>query len=138
VVSAFSAARQPGNCQNCHSKPAAPQPLLPFDEWALDAHGTSAVTDVPLHVYGTDLSAEHTSPLTAYTFHKDYGKVRFRGLEPAILRSGVQARFPDSAGNCLLHLPLPQYAGRTTPTRTPFTAWARKGSHATSATRSGR
>ena len=107
-VSALSAAGQPGNCQNCHSNPAAPQAMLPFDEWALDAHGTSARNRRFLSMYnGTDLSAEHTSPLTGYAFHKDYGKIP---LPPDPSRPyygpGFKLDFPDSAGNCAAcHLP---------------------------------
>jgi len=48
---------QSGNCQNCHSSPATPQPLFPFDEWALDAHGTSAQNRRFLSMYNGPTSA---------------------------------------------------------------------------------
>ncbi len=101
-ISAFSAAGQSNNCQNCHSDPAAPQPRLPVDEWILDAHGTSAQNRRFLSMYnGTDLTAEHSSPLTRFAFHKDYGKVP---LPPdpgkPYFGPGFKLDFPESAGNC--------------------------------------
>jgi uncharacterized protein (TIGR03437 family) len=101
-VSAFSSAGQAGNCQNCHSNPATPQPVFPFDEWALDAHGTSAQNRRFFSMYnGTDLTAEHTSPLTRYAFHRDYGKIPLPP-DPSqpYFGPGFKLDFPDSAGNC--------------------------------------
>jgi hypothetical protein len=64
-VSAFSSAGQDVNCQICHADIQPKTPQLPFDEWQLDAHGTSAQNRRFLSMYnGTDLSGQNQSPLT--------------------------------------------------------------------------
>ncbi len=107
-LSAFSAAGQEGNCENCHSDPNNVNSLLPFDEWQRDAHGNSAANRRFLSMYnGTDLTAEHRSPETRYGFHKDYGKIPLRpDPNQPYYGPGFKLDFPDSAGNCAAcHLP---------------------------------
>lgn len=107
-ISAFRSAGQDVNCQNCHSDPTPKEPLLPFDEWVLDAHGTSAQNRRFLSMYnGTDLSGRYQSPLTRFTVHKDYGRVP---LPPdpnqPYYGPGFKLDFSATAGNCAAcHLP---------------------------------
>jgi hypothetical protein len=107
-ISAFRSAGQEANCQNCHSDTSTKEPLLPFDEWFLDAHGTSAQNRRFLSMYnGTDLSGQYRSPLTRFTVHKDYGRVPLPP-NPSLpyYGPGFKLDFPASAGNCAAcHLP---------------------------------
>lgn len=107
-ASAMSTAGRDSNCQNCHGEPGKADSLLPFDEWLLDAHGSSAHNQRFLSMYnGTDLSGSHKSPLPRYFYHRDYGKTP---LPPdpnqPYFGPGFKLDFPDSAGNCAAcHLP---------------------------------
>lgn len=105
-LSAFSSAGQDANCENCHA--ASGSSPLPFDEWKIDAHGTSAVNRRFLSMYnGTDLSGENQSPPTRYAFHKDYGRIPLPP-DPSLpyFGPGFKLDFPESAGNCAAcHLP---------------------------------
>jgi mono/diheme cytochrome c family protein len=107
-ISAFRSAGQDANCQNCHSDTTTKEPLLPFDEWVVDAHGTSGQNRRFLSMYnGTDLSGRLQSPLTRFTVHKDYGRVPLPP-DPNLpyYGPGFKLDFPASAGNCAAcHLP---------------------------------
>jgi hypothetical protein len=107
-VSAMSTDGRDINCQNCHGEAGKEDSLLPFDEWLLDAHGSSANNKRFLSMYnGTDLSGRYKSLLTRYFYSRDYGKVP---LPPdpnqPYFGPGFKLDFPDSAGNCAAcHLP---------------------------------
>ncbi|MGA2148372.1 MAG: carboxypeptidase regulatory-like domain-containing protein [Bryobacteraceae bacterium] len=107
-VSAFSSFGQDVNCQICHADIQPKTPQLPFDEWQLDAHGTSAQNRRFLSMYnGTDLSGQNQSPLTRFVYNPDYGLVP---LPPdsslPYYGPGFKLDFPQSAGNCsACHLP---------------------------------
>jgi hypothetical protein len=114
VLQKHSCADDPGyqwesaftNCRNCHSDPASG--LLPFEEWAADAHGRSAANRRFLSMYnGTDLSGTKQSPATRFTTHRDYGRVPLPpDLTQPYYGPGFKLDFPDSAGNCAAcHLP---------------------------------
>lgn len=97
-ISAFSSDGQSINCQNCHGGSAS----LPFDEWSVDAHGTSTANRRFLSMFnGTDLTGQNQSPLTRFFLHKDYGLVP---LPPDPSRPyfgpGFKLDFPNSTGNC--------------------------------------
>ncbi|MFI5382182.1 MAG: carboxypeptidase regulatory-like domain-containing protein, partial [Tepidisphaerales bacterium] len=101
-VSAMSAAGQDLNCQNCHADTKLKPPQLPFDEWQLDAHGTSAQNRRFLSMYnGTDLGGQNHSPLTRNVYNKDYGLIPLPP-DPGLpyFGPGFKLDFPQSAGNC--------------------------------------
>jgi mono/diheme cytochrome c family protein len=99
---AASGPRGRRHCGECHSNPAAPASMLPFDEWRRDAHGTAALSRRFLSMYnGTDLSGQRRSPPTQHAFRADYGRFPLR---PDATREyfgpGFKLDAPDSAGNC--------------------------------------
>ena len=107
-ASGLSSAGQDVNCQNCHADIQPKSPQLPFDEWQLDAHGTSAQNRRFLSMYnGTDLSGQNQSPLTRYVYQRDYGLVPLPPDPNApYYGPGFKLDFPQSAGNCAAcHLP---------------------------------
>jgi hypothetical protein len=100
-VSAFSAAGEEGNCQNCHAGSDNSEIGMPFDEWVLDAHSNSTMNERFLTMYtGTDIEGNQ-SPLTRKTISRDYGAFP---LPPDPAKSyygpGYKLDFPDTAGNC--------------------------------------
>jgi uncharacterized protein (TIGR03437 family) len=107
-ASGFSSSGQDVNCQNCHAAISSNSPQLPFDEWQLDAHGTSAQNRRFLSMYnGTDLSGQDQSPLTRHVYEQDYGLVPLPP-DPSLpyYGPGFKLDFPQSAGNCAAcHLP---------------------------------
>lgn len=107
-ASGFSSSGQDVNCQNCHADIQPKTPQLPFDEWQLDAHGTSAQNRRFLSMYnGTDLSGQNQSPLTRYVYRQDYGLVPLPPDPNApYYGPGFKLDFPQVAGNCAAcHLP---------------------------------
>ena len=107
-ASGLSSAGQDVNCQNCHSDIPPKTPQLPFDEWQLDAHGTSAQNRRFLSMYNvTDLSGQNQSPLTRFVYQRDYGLVPLPPDPNApYYGPGFKLDFPQSAGNCAAcHLP---------------------------------
>jgi hypothetical protein len=104
----FSSNGQDVNCQNCHADPKAQSPQLPFDEWQIDAHGTSAQNRRFLSMYnGTDLSGQNRSPLTRHGYQRDYGLPPLPP-DPGLpyYGPGFKLDFPQSAGNCAAcHMP---------------------------------
>lgn len=100
-LSAFSAAGDDGNCQNCHGGPTDPVPRLPFDEWVRDAHSSSAQNPRFITMYtGTDVDGNR-SPQTRYGYSRDYGRFALRpDPNQAYYGPGYKLDFPDNAGNC--------------------------------------
>ncbi len=107
-VSAFAAAGEEGNCQNCHSssprailQPAVGASALPFDEWIHDAHALSVKNIRFLTMYlGQDVSG-HQSPATRYAYDRDYGRIPLRADSTVpYYGPGYKLDFPDMAGNC--------------------------------------
>ena len=96
------------NCQNCHAGIASKSAQLPFDEWRIDAHGTSARNRRFLSMYnGTDLSGRNQSPPTRHVYQRDYGLSPLPP-DPSLpyYGPGFKLDFPQSAGNCAAcHLP---------------------------------
>lgn len=78
-----------------------------YQEWLADAHSQSAVNPRFLSMYlGTDIYGNQ-SPLTRYTYHKDYGRIPLRPdpTQP-YYGPGYKLDFPDTAGNCATcHVP---------------------------------
>jgi hypothetical protein len=106
-VSAFSAAGEDGNCENCHAGSDDSEVGMPFDEWLLDAHSTSAMNVRFLTMYlGTDVDGNQ-SPLTRKTISRDYGAFPLPpDLTQPYFGPGYKLDFPDTAGNCAsCHLP---------------------------------
>jgi len=100
-LSAFSAAGEAGNCQNCHADAANPTSALPFDEWVTDAHAGATQNVRFLTMYnGTDVYGNQ-SPLTRYVCPPDYGCFP---LPPdpgqPYYGPGYKLDFPATAGNC--------------------------------------
>lgn len=105
-VSAFVGPGVEGsNCQNCHSSPDisinGEGESLPFDEWIQDAHALSTQNPRFLSMYlGRDLDGNQ-SPLTRFSFSRDYGRFPLRpDLTQPYFGPGYKLDFPESAGNC--------------------------------------
>lgn len=100
-VSAYASEGDPGNCQNCHSQPGNPESALPFDEWRLDAHSSSARNVRFLTMYtGTDVSGNQ-SPATRKGYSRDYGSFPLPpDLSYPYYGPGYKLDFPETAGNC--------------------------------------
>jgi nitrate/TMAO reductase-like tetraheme cytochrome c subunit len=100
-VSAFASAEDPGNCQNCHSVLGDPDSALPFDEWARDAHASSAGNERFLTMYtGTDISGNQ-SPITRKFYSRDYGSLPLPpDSSKPYFGPGFKLDFPESDGNC--------------------------------------
>ncbi|MEM3658586.1 MAG: carboxypeptidase-like regulatory domain-containing protein [Candidatus Hadarchaeum sp.] len=78
-----------------------------YQEWLADAHSQSALNPRFLSMYlGTDIYGNQ-SPLTRYTFHKDYGRIPLRpDPNQPYYGPGYKLDFPDTAGNCAAcHVP---------------------------------
>jgi hypothetical protein len=95
-------------CAACHSRPDTPGvPLLPVEQWRLDAHSRSAVNPIFLSMYlGADV-AGNRSPPTRWSRNRDYGVFP---LLPDPTRPyfgpGYKLDFPNSSGNCgTCHVP---------------------------------
>jgi len=90
------------NCEECHSESDSASSLLPFDEWARDAHGTSAQNPRFLSMYnGTDLTGQHRSPVTRYSIHPDYGRAPLPpNPDQPDYGPGYMLDAPGNAGNC--------------------------------------
>lgn len=100
-----------GLCIDCHrasEEEAATGVTLPYDEWLLDAHASSAVNPRFLSMFnGTDL-AGNQSPLTRYIINREYGSVPLPPeLEKPYFGPGFLLDFPGSSGNCATcHVPV--------------------------------
>lgn len=100
-LSAFAREGDPSNCQNCHSQESNPESALPFDEWRLDAHSSSAQNQRFVTMYtGSDLSGNQ-SPLTRTGYSRDYGSFPL-APDPSqpYYGPGYKLDFPETAGNC--------------------------------------
>ncbi len=89
-------------CAQCHSNAGSDLAFtLPVDEWLADAHSQSAVNPRFLTMYtGTDVDGNQ-SPLTRYSYSRDYGRFPLRpDLSQPYYGSGYKLDFPDTAGNC--------------------------------------
>jgi hypothetical protein len=97
-VSAFASAGEEGNCENCHSDPSG---ILPFDEWAQDAHALSTQNPRFLSMYlGQDVDGNQ-SPPTRLGYSRDYGSFPLRpDLSQPYFGPGYRLDFPDTTGNC--------------------------------------
>lgn len=96
------------SCASCHGRGSDLSIDLPFDEWRLDAHSSSAVNPRFLTMYlGTDL-AGRKSPLTRRFADKDYGTMPLPpDSDTPFFGPGYRLDFPDSAGNCAAcHVPM--------------------------------
>lgn len=88
-------------CSECHARVDEADPMLPVDEWVLDAHAGSVANARFLTMYlGTDVFGS-ASPPTRYVQHPDYGRVPLPP-DPALpyYGPGYRLDFPDAAGNC--------------------------------------
>jgi mono/diheme cytochrome c family protein len=95
-------------CAACHSRPDTPGlPLLPVEQWRLDAHSRSAVNPIFLSMYqGADVEGNRSLP-TRWSSNRDYGVFP---LLPDPTRPyfgpGYKLDFPNSSGNCgACHVP---------------------------------
>jgi hypothetical protein len=106
-VSAFASSREDGSCENCHAGLTDSEIGMPFDEWLLDAHSSSATNERFLTMYlGTDVDGNQ-SPLTRKTISRDYGAFPLPpDLSQPYYGPGYKLDFPDTAGNCAsCHVP---------------------------------
>ncbi len=89
-------------CSECHFRgEAASGPLLPVDEWLLDAHSQSAVNPrfLTMH-FGTDMSGRR-SPATAYKLAGDLGLVQLPPDPKApYYGPGYKLDYPNHTGDC--------------------------------------
>ncbi len=97
-VSAFAAAGQENNCENCHSDASG---LLPFEEWQSDAHARTLENPRFLTMYtGTDLQGNR-SPPTRFFSSRDYGRAPLPpDTREPYYGPGYKLDFPSSQGNC--------------------------------------
>lgn len=100
-ISAFSTNGDDLNCENCHSSDDQFNASLPFDEWVNDVHANSLKNPRFLTMYtGTDVNGNQ-SPLTQYTFNRDYGQTPLPpNLAQPYYGAGYLLDFPNSTGNC--------------------------------------
>ena len=100
-LSAYGLSEDQPTCQRCHARATADTSPLPFDEWILDAHASSARNERFLTMYaGTDVHG-NAGPLTRYVWDRDYGQ---RQLPPDLNQPyfgpGYKLDFPNTRGNC--------------------------------------
>jgi hypothetical protein len=104
-------AEESTGCAKCHSaniEEASQGIMLPFDQWVLDAHSTSASNPRFLSMYnGTDLQGNQ-SPPTTFVAQKDYGLIPLRpALNESYFGPGFKLDFPQNTGNCAsCHTPI--------------------------------
>ncbi len=98
-------------CAVCHSATYTDEqhPSLPFDEWLLDAHASSATNPRFLTMYSGQDVYGNQSPPTRFATSRDYGQFPLLPDpgEP-YYGPGYKLDFPDTEGNCAAcHTPLP-------------------------------
>ena len=100
-LSAFSAEKKDGNCQNCHFDPVDKNSPLPFTEWRADAHSSSTQNIRFLTMYlGQDIHGNQ-SPQREYGVDRDYGRIPLRpDLTQPYYGPGYKLDFPETAGSC--------------------------------------
>jgi len=96
-------------CAKCHSNIGSELTFaLPVDEWLMDAHSQSAHNQRFLSMYkGSDI-AGNQSPLTRYSYNRDYGLTPLRpDPDQLYFGPGYKLDFPATAGNCATcHTPM--------------------------------
>jgi hypothetical protein len=88
-------------CRDCHGE-------VIYDQWISSAHALGFANPRFASTYnGTDITGQHQSPPTRYSYSRDYGRFPLRpDPTQAYYGPGYKLDFPDTTGNCAAcHLP---------------------------------
>jgi hypothetical protein len=88
-------------CKDCHGE-------IIYNQWARGAHALGFANPRFASMYnGADISGQHQSPPTRFSYNRDYGRFPLRpDPNRPYYGPGYKLDFPDTAGNCAAcHLP---------------------------------